>query len=224
MPKETFHQLKADKKKRITNAFLREFALKPYDEASLSEVVKQLGIAKGSIYQYFEDKMDLFLYLIEQANSVKASYIATVKRTGYPDFWSYFMDLFKAGLRFDAEHHLESHFLFGLSQNLYSPSVEPIFDKMMLQVVQVFEEMVKAEIEGGLFRNDIPTNIMAYSLFHTGRDMQEHLQFIGLVNPQKSIAQELPVYHHKEELLLEHVQHYINLVKPAFNAPHHDKS
>jgi len=224
MPKETFHQLKSDKKELITNAFLREFALKPYDEASISEVVKKLGIAKGSIYQYFKDKMDLFLYLIEKANTVKAAYVTTIKREDYPDFWTYFIELFKVGLNFDAEHHLESHFLFGLSQNLYSPSVKLIFDKMINQAVQIFEELVKAEIEKGLFRDDIPTNIMAYSLFHAGRDMQEHLQFIGLVNPQKSIAEQLPVYHHKEELLLEHVQHYINLVKPAFNASDHDKS
>ena len=224
MPKATFNKLKAEKKALITKAFLREFAVKPYDEASISEVVKQLGIAKGSIYQYFEDKMDLFLYLIEKANAVKAAYIAQIKRDDYPDFWSYFIELFKVGLNFDAEHHLESHFLFGLSQNLHSPSVKPLFDNMMQQAVQIFEDLVKAEVEKGLFRNDIPTNIMAYSLFHAGRDMQEHLQFIGLVNPQKSIAEQLPVYYHKEELLMEHVQHYINLVKPAFNASDHDKS
>ncbi len=55
MPKETFNKLSQDKKDRITQGFLKEFYNKPYEEASITAVVKELGIAKGSVYQYFEE-------------------------------------------------------------------------------------------------------------------------------------------------------------------------
>ena len=88
MPKETFHKLNSDKKNEIIKAFLREFSSKTYDEASITNVVKSLGIAKGSIYQYFDDKLDLYLYLQRECNNVKMGYISSIRRDDFPDFFS----------------------------------------------------------------------------------------------------------------------------------------
>ena len=67
MSKSTFHKLNPDKKKRILRACLKEFSKNSFGEASVSSIVKELGIAKGSIYQYFEDKEDLYTYVIERS-------------------------------------------------------------------------------------------------------------------------------------------------------------
>lgn len=49
---------------------LEEFADRDYDGASVSRVVARAGIAKGSIYQYFIDKKDLYLHLVDEAGRV----------------------------------------------------------------------------------------------------------------------------------------------------------
>jgi len=68
MPKQTFLNLSEEKRKALLEIALDEFANNDYNTASISKIVEKAGIAKGSIYQYFEDKQDLFLYLLDFAN------------------------------------------------------------------------------------------------------------------------------------------------------------
>ncbi|MCB0644143.1 MAG: TetR/AcrR family transcriptional regulator, partial [Phaeodactylibacter sp.] len=168
MPKQTFLNLAPEKRKRITNAFLREFAIKSFDEASITVVVKELGIAKGSVYQYFEDKQDLFLYLLGVCTEVKLGYVQSIRRPDYPDFWAYFRDLYEHGYHFDLENPLESHFLHNLTQTLNSPSIPHLYDALMQQSIKAFEGMAAYEVGQGLFRTDISPAILGYMLYKVG--------------------------------------------------------
>ncbi len=67
MPKATFDNLPAEKRQRLIDIAIDEFAEHPYAAASVTRIVKKAGIAKGSLYQYFENKQDLFLYLLDYA-------------------------------------------------------------------------------------------------------------------------------------------------------------
>jgi AcrR family transcriptional regulator len=67
MPKPTFANLPPAKRQAIIDLALAEFAEHPYSIASLSQIVARAGIAKGSIYQYFENKQDLYLFILDYA-------------------------------------------------------------------------------------------------------------------------------------------------------------
>jgi AcrR family transcriptional regulator len=67
MPKPTFDNLPAEKRQKIIELAIAEFAELPFQAASLSRIVERAGIAKGSIYQYFEHKQDLYLFLLDHA-------------------------------------------------------------------------------------------------------------------------------------------------------------
>ncbi len=67
MPSERFHNLKQVKKRTFLKMAYKEFALHSYEGASITRLVTDLKMAKGSIYQYFEDKKDLYNYLVEHA-------------------------------------------------------------------------------------------------------------------------------------------------------------
>lgn len=64
MPKDTFSRLPEEKKNRIIDAAKKEFTISSYQEASINKIIKNAGIPRGSFYQYFEDKRDLFIYVI----------------------------------------------------------------------------------------------------------------------------------------------------------------
>ena len=76
MPKDTFFNLAEEKRNRIISAAISEFAANQYEVASISKIVKQASIAKGSFYQYFEDKKDLYFYIIEVASQKKKAYLS----------------------------------------------------------------------------------------------------------------------------------------------------
>ena len=66
MPKPTFLNLPEAKRTLITELALDEFSTHPYRQASLSRIVARAGIAKGSMYQYFENKLDLYRWLVTE--------------------------------------------------------------------------------------------------------------------------------------------------------------
>ena len=66
MPKQTFIKLPIDKKETLIHAAKKEFSRVPLFEASIANIVKEAGIPRGSFYQYFEDKEDLYYFLLDE--------------------------------------------------------------------------------------------------------------------------------------------------------------
>lgn len=66
MPKQTFYNLSTEKQKKIIKSARKEFSRVPLAEASIQNIVQDADIARGSFYQYFEDKEDLFEYIVEE--------------------------------------------------------------------------------------------------------------------------------------------------------------
>lgn len=64
MPSNTFLNLPEDKQTRLMDAASREFSAKPYNEASTNKIIQEAGIPRGSFYMYFQDKEELFRYLV----------------------------------------------------------------------------------------------------------------------------------------------------------------
>ncbi len=56
MPRPTFFNLPAEKQEQVFRAAVEEFATHPYGAAAVNRIVARAGIAKGSFYQYLEDK------------------------------------------------------------------------------------------------------------------------------------------------------------------------
>ena len=59
MIKKTFYNLPYEKRKRITDAVIKEFMERPNEKVSINRIIKTAEISRGSFYQYFDDKGDL---------------------------------------------------------------------------------------------------------------------------------------------------------------------
>ncbi|MEL7563973.1 MAG: TetR/AcrR family transcriptional regulator [Dehalobacterium sp.] len=60
-----FYSLEPEKRERIINAAIKEFARIGYDRASTNEIIKEANIAKGSLFSYFSSKKELYLFLLD---------------------------------------------------------------------------------------------------------------------------------------------------------------
>lgn len=102
MPTDTFFNLPEDKRQLILDLAMEEFADNDYHNASISRVVARAGIAKGSFYQYFADKQDLYLYLLKLATDEKTAFL---RNASPPDATASFFDtlrwLFHVGFDFE---------------------------------------------------------------------------------------------------------------------------
>ena len=64
MSTETFFRLPEEKRNRILDAAWEEFTRVRYTEVSINNIIVKARIPRGSFYQYFRDKEDLFGYLM----------------------------------------------------------------------------------------------------------------------------------------------------------------
>src|SRR5699024_12851064 len=81
MPKQTFFNLPAEKQQAIITTAISEFARVPFQDASIANIIKDADISRVSFYQYFEDKEDLFFYLLtEEMEQRHANVIHLLKR------------------------------------------------------------------------------------------------------------------------------------------------
>src|SRR5262249_18114 len=104
MPKPTFFRLPDQKRNKLVEEAIVEFADLRFAEASLSQIVQRAGIAKGSLYHDFEDKLDLYRWLLfEEVPGLKREFLA---EGGAPsgDFWARLEELIERGMAFLVKH------------------------------------------------------------------------------------------------------------------------
>ncbi|MFD0590383.1 TetR/AcrR family transcriptional regulator [Paenibacillus sp. GCM10027627] len=71
-----FLSIDEEKRGRIINAALKEFALKGYAAASTNEIAKEAGISKGLLFHYFTSKKDLYVYLYDHTIRITSEAVA----------------------------------------------------------------------------------------------------------------------------------------------------
>lgn len=81
MPRQTFFNLPIEKKQTLIQAAKKEFSRAPLSDASIANIVKEAEIPRGSFYQYFDDKEDLYFFLLnEHAKERQAEFIVTIQK------------------------------------------------------------------------------------------------------------------------------------------------
>lgn len=68
MPTPTWDRLPAARRDAVIAAAEAEFSAKGFSRGSLNVIAREAGVAKGSLFQYFEDKLDLFAHLSDLAS------------------------------------------------------------------------------------------------------------------------------------------------------------
>ena len=163
MPKDTFFNLPEEKRALICQAAVDEFASHSFAQASINRIVAESGIAKGSFYQYFDNKTDLFFYLLQLVVEEKLKYLAPVTRNlAHDDFFSMLRKLYRAGIQFAVEHPQYAE----IGKRLMASKGMPIYDKVlernMPTGLDYFETLLKDAIARGEIREDVDTKMLAY--------------------------------------------------------------
>ena len=63
MPTETWTRLPEPRRAAVLAAAEAEFAAHGFSRGSLNVIAREAGVAKGRLFQYFDDKADLFVHL-----------------------------------------------------------------------------------------------------------------------------------------------------------------
>lgn len=167
MPTATFLNLPTEKRERIVELAIDEFAERPYHEASLSRIVARAGIAKGSIYQYFENKLDLYRWLVTE--EVPRRKRAFIEREGTPlvapsDLRTFLRRSVLSGMRF----MLSDPRVARLAEGLLAPTRDPELRALGKQVREAghrgFKQLVESSPLGKQIRSDVDLDLVVHLL------------------------------------------------------------
>lgn len=175
MPKRTFLNLAEEKREQFMQQCMIEFSSHEYDKASVSAIVRELGIAKGSVYQYFENKKALWLYLRQQAEQKRLSYLKEVYRSEFPDFYGYFAAIQQKQIVFTKNNQSVSKFLFRATLLETSEELTAEVRAWKQQQLQYFEKLVEAEKLMGSLDAGLRTKTVALFLQSVSFTLREYL-------------------------------------------------
>ena len=111
MPTRVFTELDEAKRQSVTDAALAEFASKGYESASTNNIVKECGISKGSLFKYFENKEDLYFYLIDTVASKMAADMAPLVADMPTDIYERIKAYSILEITWYMEHPVEGEFM-----------------------------------------------------------------------------------------------------------------
>ncbi len=163
--RKTFLRLDREKQRRILSAAIDEFAAWGFHRASINRLVRAIGIAKGSIFQYFGSKEGLFSYIFDYAIETVRFSLKKVKRdTEHLDFYSRVEASLMEGISFIENHpKLYRIYLKMVFQEDF-PARDRYLKKIRLFSVDYLKPLIETGIHRGEIRADLDPDIAAFML------------------------------------------------------------
>ena len=143
------------KKQRITDALIKHFSQKPYYNVDISEVAKESNAAKGSMYQYFENKKEMYFYALEVAYDRFLKLLEKLDMV-HTNILDYYENSLKGVWLAMKELRNECMLLERAFFSHDSPFKDEINEKFLKQSRDFLLEMIKYNQEKGYIRDDVP--------------------------------------------------------------------
>lgn len=180
MPKQTFFNLDDAKRQAILDAALDEFSNHSYNEASINTIVEKSNISKGSLYQYFADKKDIYLYLIELAGEIKLKHLQQFQSTiSFDDFFEGFAALIIHGVEFSLANPLHSKLLGSV---LNGPLIDERLVKMKQMNAAFMYGLLQSAMDKKKIRSDVDIDLLVFFLNALTTDFARYISGKAKIN------------------------------------------
>lgn len=148
-----FNNLKAEKQKLIMNAAIKEFVQNGFDKGSTNEIIKRASISKGSLFNYFNSKKDLYVYLVEHCVQVVEWFFGQID-VSETDLFKRIEDIGLQKMHIHQTYPQVFDFLAASIQE-ESPEVKDIIKQKVDPIYDEGTKIVYDNIDYSLFRDDI---------------------------------------------------------------------
>lgn len=109
MPTVTWARVEASRRAAVISAAEAEFGAHGYSAGSLNVIARRAGVAKGSLFQYFADKRDLYAHIADIGSQRVRGHIEERIRDLDPTrpFFEFLVDLLDVWVGYFADHPLD---------------------------------------------------------------------------------------------------------------------
>lgn len=164
--------IKSQKKKTaIIEAASKVFARKGYAATLMAEVAVEAGVGKGTIYEYFKSKDDLFFdvfqWFFAQSNEAIKVDIATLKGTASERLTAMNDSIMKVWAAEMDSFALVMEFWSASAATTFRQRFKKAFKTAYVQFIAIVSALIQDGMSSGEFRPDIAPKVVAASLVGT---------------------------------------------------------
>jgi AcrR family transcriptional regulator len=157
MPKETFFRLRDEKQEGILRSAINEFNQHGFERAKICDIAKGAGIATGSIYQYFADKTELFMYCGQWSFDVFMKKLNMGEVVKDMDIFEYFNDSLRKSRVINEEADIVKFMqVLSTQPNLMQESLAEMYEKSE----EYIQTLIQNSKERGLVRDDLDNEVL----------------------------------------------------------------
>lgn len=165
MPTKLFTELDSEKKERITEAALEEFAEYGYENGSTNRIVKACGVSKGSLFKYFENKEDLYFYLIDSVSAQMTEEMSVNFSRLSKDLYERVIEYSVSEISWYIENPVKGRFLIGVASETGSDIGRKIIERYGEKSTDIYETLLKGVDMSGLHNGrKVVTDILKWVL------------------------------------------------------------
>jgi AcrR family transcriptional regulator len=164
MPKETFLNLPKDKQERIMDAIINEMGTHTYEHININAIIKEAQIPRGSFYQYFEGKDDMYTYFYTYIAKKKFEYWGPLLNFEIDmPFLDRFYEIYKKGISFMYDYPRLVKVGKKMIVSDYLTQNEN-YKKSMDMAVSHYAKYIEIDQEKGRIRKNIDAKLLASML------------------------------------------------------------
>ena len=163
MAKGTLDRIAADKRERIVAEAALLFAERGFAHTDMAELANRAGVAKGSLYNYFENKDELYRFVCHHGLELSRTAVYADLQPGW-DIYQQLEHIFRKGVRF-AERYPE---YVALYLNVASAGMGHFADQLSRDVEKHTADHLKATLRAGqaagIVRAGLDVNLAAFHI------------------------------------------------------------
>ena len=166
MATKRFENLDPERRQAILRAARDEFTEHGFDDASLANISGDAGISKGSLYYYFEDKVDIYLTVLSHVMKELGDELGPVGEVETAEeFWDDIRAYFRNSMRMVIEQPGLVRLFHGLmhmgSRHNRQDAVEAFYHEFGNEVVRILQR----GRDVNAIRGDVPCELLIHILF-----------------------------------------------------------
>ncbi len=161
--KEAFKKVSQEKRNKILDTAIVEFAENGFDSANINNIAQKAGISVGSMYKYFDNKEDLFLTIIHYGvETLKAVRIDIIREEEALDIR--IEKIIRAIQTYTRENVHLTKLYNEMATESRSSLVWKIVSDMENETEELYTSYIKDAQAAGLVRADVSPNYFAFFL------------------------------------------------------------
>lgn len=161
--KDSFNKISQEKRDRIIEAAIYEFAEHGFDSANINVIAQKAGISVGSIYKYFGSKEDLFLTVIHTGVETLKGVLEEIMH-GEEDLPRRIEKIIRAIQSYSRSNAQLTKLYNEMATESHSELVWKIVSEMEGATAGMYASMIRDAQSSGLVRGDIDPKLFAFYL------------------------------------------------------------